>query len=130
MNAMRPNLVMNHFFAALFAMLLSCGSFAQTSINTVGSDDKTAISGFDPVSFLLQNKAMKGDPSISYEYFGAKWIFSSPENRDAFRGNPDKFIPVWGGQCAWAVSEKTLSTKKLSGSFDVISSTYTKSRFE
>jgi YHS domain-containing protein len=111
---------MKPLLATLCALALSVGALAQTSINTVGSDDRTAISGFDPVGFLAEKKALPGSPALSHDYGGAKWLFSSPENLEAFRANPEKFVPAWGGQCAWAISEGTLSTKKLSGAFEVI----------
>jgi YHS domain-containing protein len=111
---------MKQLAAVLLALLLSLGALAETSINTVGSDDRTAISGYDPVGFLVQKKALPGIPALSFEYAGAKWLFSTPENLEAFRSNPDQFIPAWGGQCAWAISENTISTKKLSGQFEII----------
>jgi hypothetical protein len=51
---------------------------------------------------------------------GAKWIFESKDNLTSFQGSPDKYLPVWGGQCAWAVSEGGLSRKLLSGDFAMI----------
>ena len=94
---------------------------AETFINTVGSDDKTAISGFDTVAFFTEKKAILGKPEFEYSYRSAKWRFSSKENLKLFQENPEKFMPQWGGQCAWAVSESGgISSKKLSSSFEII----------
>ena len=93
----------------------------QTFVNTVGSDDKTAISGFDTVAFFTEEKAIRGSPAFEHSYRGAKWRFSNQEHLKLFQVNPEKFMPEWGGQCAWAVSESgSISPKKLSGSFEFI----------
>jgi YHS domain-containing protein len=104
----------------LFAAILSISTWAATPINTVGSDDGTAISGFDSVAFFKSNKAIPGDPKYSTEYEGAKWIFSSAENLKEFQAKPELFVPAWGGHCASAVSDKQISRKKLSGDFEII----------
>jgi hypothetical protein len=102
---------MKRWISLLFCLLVSAASFAETYINTTGSDDKTAISGFDTVSFFTAKKAVLGKPEFEFNYLGAKWLFSSA----------DKYMPEWGGQCAWCVSENCLSNKKVDGSFEVLS---------
>jgi YHS domain-containing protein len=104
----------------LLGLVLMGGSLAQTSVNTVSSDDGTAISGYDAVTFHTQNKAVRGDMKFQFQHAGAKWLFSTDENLKAFEKDPEKYMPAWGGQCAWAVSENTVSTKKLSGDFSLI----------
>ena len=107
--------------ALLFAsLLLSACALAQTFVNTVGSDDGVAISSFDPVAFFTQKKAIVGKPEFSHAYLGAKWLFSSEENLKAFQATPEKYLPEWGGQCATCVSENCISTKKLSGDFEIV----------
>jgi YHS domain-containing protein len=111
---------MKRFTVFALSLLFSSLMFAETFINTVGSDDRTAISGFDSVAFYTDKKAVLGKPEFAFNYLDAKWVFASQENLTLFQNNPDKYMPAWGGQCAWAVSENTLSKKKLSGSFDII----------
>jgi YHS domain-containing protein len=97
------------------------GGLKQPSaFNTMGADDSTAISGYDPVAFHTANKALRGDPKLSHSYGGAKWVFATEENMMLFKSNPEKYLPAWGGHCAWAVSENLLSRKLLSGDFEVI----------
>jgi YHS domain-containing protein len=66
---------------------------------------KVAVSGYDPVAYFTENKPVKGDPKFSFDYMGAKWQFSSAENRDKFAAAPQSFAPQYGGYCAWAVSQ-------------------------
>jgi hypothetical protein len=71
---------MKRLMSLLFCLLLSSAGLAETYINTTGSDDKTAISGFDTVSFFTAKKAVPGKPEFEFTHLGAKWLFSSAEN--------------------------------------------------
>ena len=48
---------------------------------------------------------MKGNPDYSYAYKDATWLFSSAANRDAFKAAPEKYMPQYGGYCAYGVSQ-------------------------
>ena len=109
------------FSTFLAGMLVALSSLAQTSVNTVGFDDGRAISGFDAVAFFTAKKATVGKPEFSHSYLGAKWLFSSEENLKLFQASPEKYLPEWGGHCAWAVAENSFSSKRLSGDFELIS---------
>jgi YHS domain-containing protein len=65
----------------------------------------TAVSGYDPVAYFSEQKPVKGNSKISADYNGAKWFFSSIENRDKFVAAPEQYAPQYGGYCAWAVSQ-------------------------
>ena len=64
-----------------------------------------AVAGYDPVAYFTENKPVKGDPSIVLKHGGAIWLFASAANRDAFKANPEKYAPQYGGYCAYAVSQ-------------------------
>ncbi|NOH31478.1 YHS domain-containing (seleno)protein [Vibrio mediterranei] len=64
-----------------------------------------AIKGYDPVAYFTAGKPLKGDSDITYEWNGAKWYFSTQENRQQFVSNPTAYAPQYGGYCAWAVSQ-------------------------
>ncbi|GAB1264966.1 YHS domain-containing (seleno)protein [Aurantivibrio infirmus] len=69
-----------------------------------------AIKGYDTVAYFTENKAVKGDKKIHYEWQGATWLFSSEENRQKFVDAPENFAPQYGGYCAFAVAQnKTAS---------------------
>ncbi len=67
-----------------------------------------AIRGYDPVSYFLQNKAVKGSDSISFKFSGAVWFFSSHENLKMFSESPEKFMPQFNGYCAYAAANNYL----------------------
>jgi len=64
-----------------------------------------AIRGTDPVAYFRQGKAVAGSPQFTHRWEDATWQFSSAENRDLFAQNPEKYVPQYGGYCAWAVSQ-------------------------
>lgn len=69
------------------------------------SDDVGAIRGYDPVAYHLERKPVKGDPAYTYRYNNATWLFSSQENLETFRGNPERYTPEYGGYCAYGMSK-------------------------
>ncbi len=64
---------------------------------------KIAIQGYDPVAFHAAKKPAKGDPYIFAEAAGYKFLFASEENKAAFQKDPDKYVPAFGGYCAFGV---------------------------
>jgi YHS domain-containing protein len=98
------------FLVALTALAASTVAVARESVVYTGTFSSTAVGGYDPVAYFTENKPVKGNSKISTEYKGAKWYFSSPENRDKFVAAPTLYEPQYGGYCAWAVSQgKTAS---------------------
>jgi YHS domain-containing protein len=46
-----------------------------------------------------------GADSLSYDWKGAHWLFSSTQNRDAFKKAPERYAPQYGGYCAYGTAE-------------------------
>ncbi|MBN2441033.1 MAG: hypothetical protein JXJ04_06795 [Spirochaetales bacterium] len=65
---------------------------------------KYVLQGYDPVAFHTESKAVKADPYIAAEYEGYNFLFSTNENKAMFLKNPEKYIPAFGGYCAFGVS--------------------------
>ena len=83
-------------------------TFAQTAKRTKNFNvDKStlAIEGYDPVSYFTTNKATKGKSNIASVYEGITYRFASEQNRAAFKANPAKYEPQFGGWCAYAMGE-------------------------
>jgi YHS domain-containing protein len=87
----------------LFAFLFSVNIFAQTI--AYNSTNGTAIKGYDAVAYFSEQKATEGKIEFAYEWSGSKWLFSSQANLDAFKADPHKYAPQYGGFCAYGVSE-------------------------
>ncbi|NER14603.1 YHS domain-containing protein [Leptobacterium flavescens] len=63
-----------------------------------------AVNGYDVVAYFDGTPA-KGDKKIVSEYDGVKFSFSSQENLEKFKANPKKYVPQYGGYCAYAVAK-------------------------
>lgn len=66
-------------------------------------------SGYDVVSYF-DNKPMQGKDAYIAEYEQVKFKFSSEENLKTFKANPKKYVPKYGGWCAYAIG---LNGKKV-----------------
>ncbi len=87
----------------MMGVLFSAGELrAEKPVNTTFTG--VAIKGYDPVAYFTAGKPMKGSSDFAYEWNGAEWRFASEGNRDAFKADPVKYAPQFGGYCAWAVS--------------------------
>ena len=60
--------------------------------------------GFDLVSYFTQKAPLEGNKKFETTYDNVKFKFISKENLDLFKSNPKKYIPQYGGYCAWAMS--------------------------
>lgn len=59
--------------------------------------------GYDVVSYHTTGAPVVGLREYSSEFNGATWYFSKPENKQIFETNPEGYIPMYGGFCAFAV---------------------------
>jgi YHS domain-containing protein len=60
--------------------------------------------GYDVVSYFTENKPVQGSDRYTTEFGGVKWQFSSADNLAAFKKDPAKYAPQFGGYCAWGAS--------------------------
>ena len=100
-------------FALAFAALT-----ATTGVALAGDQyvDATgfAVSGYDVVSYFDLPQSAIGQPqqsplpglsSITAEYNGAQFAFSSEANRDRFLADPARYAPQYDGHCAYGVAQ-------------------------
>ena len=94
---------------AFLTLFFSHFGFAADPVNssTFGS---VAIDGFDTVAYWTENRAVEGEKKFTYKYKDAKWRFASKANMELFAANPDKYLPEYGGYCAWAMSDDKLAS--------------------
>ncbi|MEP1034616.1 YHS domain-containing (seleno)protein [Ekhidna sp.] len=64
-----------------------------------------ALDGYDLVAYFAQGEAKKGVNQEVVNYNGISYQFSSTKNRRLFEENPEKYLPEYGGWCAYAVAE-------------------------
>ena len=73
------------------------GSRAATDYQAVNVTSGLSISGFDPVAYFTEGKALFGRPELELNLDGAVWRFSNEGNRGAFAKHPEVYSPRFGG---------------------------------
>ncbi len=59
--------------------------------------------GYDVVAYF-DGQAVEGNKAFTATHDGVSYKFSSQENLNKFQSNPEKFVPQFGGYCAYAVA--------------------------
>lgn len=98
-------------YLVLFSLFLSLFSHSLFAANGVNIDKRTgfAIHGYDPVAYFTQSKPVKGNKAYTTQYKGNKWAFSSVTHLNTFKTNPEKYLPQYGGFCAYAASKNSIA---------------------
>ena len=81
--------------AAGLTMTFSASALARAPINS--DDGGVTIKGYDTVAYFTKGKPVKGKDAFSFEWKGAKWLFSSNEHMELFVKDPEKYAPQYGG---------------------------------
>lgn len=89
------------------ACVLFVGAFAPAlaaaqPFNTNGTS--LAIGGYDPVAYFTDRRARQGSADHEHRWGGATWRFATAEHLAAFRANPSRYAPQFGGYCAYAMA--------------------------
>ena len=97
-----------HLAAAALAAAGSAKAEAQADtlrlVNTLGSSDGVAIRGYDPVAYFRDGGPRPGKPEFSVRHGGAVWRFASAEHKALFEAEPERYLPAYGGFCAYGTS--------------------------
>jgi YHS domain-containing protein len=92
----------------------------EAKSGSVNVDGKGVIlKGYDAVAYFKQGKALKGDPAIESTYQGVTYLFASVANKADFDKNPAKYVPQYGGFCAYGVANEVLSNTEDVKAFTV-----------
>jgi YHS domain-containing protein len=64
-----------------------------------------ALRGYDPVAYFTDGKPIPGDYRITARYNEATYRFASQEHKILFETDPVKYLPQYGGFCAFGASQ-------------------------
>ncbi len=93
--------------AALGASLAPATSFAydENSTAAVNVDAQgVGLRGYDPVAYFTSGAPALGQAAFSASHAGVTYHFASAANLAAFKAQPAKYAPQFGGFCAMGVS--------------------------
>lgn len=82
---------------AVAALAVSAFSYAGSSVSLLG------VQGYDLVSYHA-GEPVRGNGNHVAEHDGISYQFSSKANKKAFKKNPEKYLPAYGGFCAYGAA--------------------------
>ncbi len=96
------------FLLILILFIIAVPTQAQNiegqNLPEVFSTENGAIGGYDPVAFFNESKPVVGNGELTYRWNDATWHFSTQENLEIFKANPEKYAPQYGGYCAYGTA--------------------------
>lgn len=63
-----------------------------------------ALEGYCPVAYFAVNKPVRGKPEFASTYNGVTYHFVSADAKRAFDAEPEKYLPAYGGWCAFGMA--------------------------
>jgi YHS domain-containing protein len=97
-----PHRLFFHLALAISVMTMPAPAWSgAVNVDGVG----LAIQGYDPVAYFNQNQAIAGSAEFTASHAGATYRFVSARNLDAFLQDPAKYVPAYGGYCAFGMAQ-------------------------
>jgi hypothetical protein len=76
----------------------------KSPVPPVNTADGIGVKGYDPVAYFVAGRPTPGIELYTYQWKGVTYRFASAEDREKFKTNPEKYVPQYGGYCAYAMS--------------------------
>ena len=92
-------------FVMMTVAVLVAGDLATVSAGEFFEREQLAIGGYDPVAYFTEQKPVKGSPEFQSVYRGSTFQFASAAHREAFAAEPEKYVPQYGGYCAYGMAK-------------------------
>jgi YHS domain-containing protein len=78
-----------------------------------------AVDGFDVTSYF-DGTPLEGKSQFKLSYNGINYLFFSQANLNKFKAVPEKYIPAYGGWCAYAMGETGEKVKVDPETFKIV----------
>jgi YHS domain-containing protein len=93
-------------FLGIFTLaLISWSVLAPTTRAQPNVDDHgLALAGHDPVAYFVDGAPVEGRADLVAEHDGATYRFASEAHRETFLTDPERYVPRYGGWCAFAMA--------------------------
>jgi len=85
-------------FLLIATALTGVATAADPATSTV------AAGGYDLVSYHQSGQPQRGTGLHATVHDGQTYLFASKENKEAFEKDPGKYLPEFGGYCAYGVA--------------------------
>lgn len=101
------NIIKKTFIAITGAALLAfAGLSTAAEPNSV-----VGVGGYDLVSYQTGKKPLPGNGNHVVQHNGVNYLFSNADNAKTFKADKEKYLPAYGGYCAYgaAVGKKFIA---------------------
>lgn len=96
---------MYRFKTMMFAVLVVAVSLFAVDAYAGGTQNSTTgVQGYDLVTYHTEGKAVRGTGTNLVVVDDVTYLFASEENKKAFEADPNKYLPAYGGYCAYGVA--------------------------
>src|SRR5712692_1091544 len=102
----RPALILVLLVVALLSARpgFAVAASAKSPVAAVNAAGGAGLKGYDPVAYFTVGQPTPGVDQYAYRWKGLTYRFASAENLERFRTDPEKYLPQYGGYCAYAMS--------------------------
>ena len=100
----RVAFVSTFFLVAVIAALAYSACSSEPPVEPVNATDGVGLKGYDPVAYFVNGQPTKGTGRYSLQWKGITYRFASAEDLQHFKADPQKYLPQYGGYCAYAMS--------------------------
>ena len=88
----------------LMAILVWAGLTTSAFAAPDYATSTTGVQGYDLVSYQTSKRPVRGNGHYLSVHNDVTYMFNSEQNKKKFDRNPSKYLPVYGGYCAFGVS--------------------------
>lgn len=64
----------------------------------------TGVAGYDPVAYFTDSKPVRGNGHHVTVFDGVTYLLATEDHQREFEANPERYVPAYGGYCAFGVS--------------------------
>ncbi len=89
------------FHATLLALVVAASGLEAQAVNVRNG---LALDGYDPVAYQTEQRATPGSAAFTLTHEGAVYRFASEASRAAFEADPARYLPAYGGYCAYGMA--------------------------
>lgn len=84
------------------------------------SSHGVGMEGYDPVAYFVDHKATTGLKDHQKKFEGVTYYFASLEHQHLFESNPARYLPQYGGWCAYAIGTSGDKVKVDPNTFKIV----------
>jgi len=87
--------------ASLLAVVLMLFGFDSAAVE---EDSLVGVGGYDLVSYQNGKKPLPGNGNHVVRHKDVNYLFANKSNAKKFKANAEKYLPAYGGYCAYGAS--------------------------